>query len=98
MISSTYATYTEGKVATAYTFAYIYRHVNEFFLNYFYFFLLFLFYFYVGVGATTPPPPVHVAECKSYTTCREMCAARYTRNTPGKFPRIWIYEFLKGYL
>ena len=83
----------------AYTFTYIYRHVNELFLL---FFKVFLFFFHfildVGEGATTPLPPVHVAECKSYTTCREMCAARYTRNTPGKFPRIWIYEFLKGYL
>ena len=89
MISSTYATYTEGKVAIGTRFTYTYRHVNEvfflFFKLFFFFFIFFHFILDVGKGSTTPPPPVHVAECKSHATCREMCAGRYTRYTHRNF-------------
>ena len=48
--------------------------ISTFFNLFSFFFNLFHFILDVGKGTTPPPPPVHVAECKSYTTCREMCA------------------------
>ena len=86
MISSTYATYTGGKVPTAVTYTYTYRHVSQLFFLFLKFFLFFFTFFICTHAPTTTPLPPHVAECKSHTTCRELCAARYTRYTQPNFP------------